>query len=116
VKLVAPKLEFKDAAGKQASAQLQLAGAPSVIFDAVASVLSPEEGERLSRESAAVDWFRDAFGHLKAIAACKATHTILDAAGVAPDAAVVKPEQTDLFLKLAATRQWQREPLVRTLA
>jgi catalase len=116
VKLVAPKLGVRDATGKVVDAHMQLAGAPSVIFDAVASVLSLEEGQRLSREGAAVDWFRDAFGHLKAIAACKGTHTILAAAGITPDAAVVKPEEIDPFLRLATTRQWQREPLVRTLA
>jgi hypothetical protein len=47
----------------------QLAGTPSVLFDAVAIVLSDEGAKELSLESAAVDFVRDAFGHLKAIAA-----------------------------------------------
>jgi catalase len=63
-----------------------------------------------------VDWFRDAFGHLKAIAACNGTRLILNSGGIAPDDGVVKPEETVAFLKLAATRQWGREPKVRTLA
>ena len=41
-----------------------------------------------------MDWFRDAFGHLKAIAACKGTRLILAAGGITPDAGVVKPEET----------------------
>jgi catalase len=116
VKLVAPKLGVKDAGGKLVKADMQLAGSPSVLFDAVASLLSLEEGERLSKEAAAVDWFRDAFGHLKAIAACKGSRKILAAGGIEPDAGVVEPEAVAKFLKLAATRQWDREPKVRTLA
>ncbi len=116
VKVVAPKLAMRDSKGKSIPIDAQLAGTPSVVFDAVASVLSLDEGKRLSREAAAVDWFRDAFAHLKAIAACKGTHLILSAGGIAPDEGVVLPEQTAAFLKLAATRQWAREPQVRTLA
>ncbi|MEO8308768.1 MAG: catalase [Pseudomonadota bacterium] len=116
VKLVAPKLTVRDAKGKVIKADGQLAGTSSTVFDAVASVLSLEEGKRLAKEGAAVDWFRDAFGHLKAIAACNGTRMILEAGGVKPDAGVVKPEDTAAFLKLAATRQWAREPQVRTLA
>ena len=116
VKLVAPKVTIRDSRGKAIRIDGQLAGTPSTVFDAVASVLSLEEGKRLSREGAAVDWFRDAFGHLKAIAACNGTRLILAAGGITPDAGVVKPEETATFLKLAATRQWAREPQVRTLA
>jgi catalase len=116
VKLVAPKVAIRDSKGKTIKIDGQLAGTPSTVFDAVASVLSLEEGKRLSREGAAVDWFRDAFGHLKAIAACNGTRLILNSGGIAPDDGVVKPEETVAFLKLAATRQWGREPKVRTLA
>ena len=116
VKLVAPKVTVRDSKGKTIKIDGQLAGTPSTVFDAVASVLSLEEGKRLSREGAAVDWFRDAFGHLKAIAACNGTRLILNAGGITQDAGIVKPEETAAFLKLAATRQWAREPQVRTLA
>lgn len=46
----------------------QLAGMPSALLDAVAFVLSGEGAKVLSKESAAVDFVRDAFNHLKAIA------------------------------------------------
>ncbi|HXR51402.1 MAG TPA: catalase [Steroidobacteraceae bacterium] len=116
VKLVAPKLGIVDSSGRAVSVDRQLAGTPSVLFDAVASMLSLEEGQRLSKEAAAVDWFRDAFGHLKAIAACQGTRKILAAGNITPDAGVVLPEEIAAFLKLAATRQWDREPKLRTLA
>jgi catalase len=116
VKLVAPKLTIRDKEGRPVTVDKRLVGTPSVVFDAVASMLSLEEGARLAKESAAVDWFRDAFGHLKAIAACKGTRLILAAGGISPDAGVVMPEETAAFLKLASSRIWEREPQVRTLA
>jgi catalase len=116
VKLVAPKLAFRDAQGRPVKADKQLAGTPSVVFDAVASMLSLAEGQRLARDAAAVDWFRDAFGHLKAIAACKGTRLILSAGGITPDEGVVMPEDTRGFLERAATRAWAREPTLRDLA
>jgi hypothetical protein len=42
-----------------------------VLFDAVAVILSDEGAKALSMESAAIDFVRDAFGHLKAIAVDK---------------------------------------------
>ena len=117
VKIVAPKVGgavLKDGTLLPADGQLQ--GTPSVVFDAVASILSPEMGEQLAKEAAAVDWFRDAFGHLKAIAACKGTQAILQAGGIEPDAGVVAPADAEGFIAAAQTRQWAREPKVRTLA
>ena len=116
VKIVAPKLSVVLSDGKRLDTDGQLAGTPSTVFDAVASVLSPAEAEKLAKDSAATDWFRDAFGHLKAIAACKGTHMILKAAGIKPDRGVVLPEEIDAFLTLARTRQWAREKTIRTLA
>ena len=117
VKLVAPKLSIKDAGGKRVDVDGQLAGTPSCVFDAVASVLTPEAAEMLSRDGAAVDWFRDAFGHLKAIAACGGTRKwIFKAAGLKADAGVFEPEDVSGFIEAAKTRQWKREPKVRSLA
>ena len=117
VKIVAPKVGGALMAdGSLLPADGQLAGTPSVVFDAVASVLSPEMGEQLAKEAAAVDWFRDAFGHLKAIAACKGTQAILKAGGITPDEGVVDPADVEAFIAAAQTRQWAREPKVRTLA
>jgi catalase len=117
VKIVAPKVGgAKLSDGRKLAADGQLAGTPSVIFDAVAAVLSPAAGKALAKEAAAVDWVRDAYGHLKAIAFDAGAQPLLQAGGVAKDAGVVKAADARAFLKAAATRQWDREPRLRTLA
>src|SRR6185369_15870525 len=69
VKIIAPRVGgAKLADGAVLAADGQLAGTPSVLFDAVAVILSPEGARMLAKESAAIDFIRDAFGHLKAIA------------------------------------------------
>jgi catalase len=75
-----------------------------------------EGAKILSKESAAVDFARDAFGHLKAIAADKGGQAILKTANVGKDAGVVEATETDAFIAAAKTRQWNREKSVRTLA
>jgi len=117
VKLVAPKIGgamLSD--GKTLAADGQLAGTPSVIFDAVAVVLSNDAAKKLSRESAAIDFVSDAWAHLKAIAADDGAQALLKVARVGNDAGVVEAEDAKAFLAAAATRQWAREPKVRTLA
>jgi catalase len=117
VKIIAPKVGgAKLANGSMIAADGQLAGTPSVLFDAVAIVLSEEGAEALSLESAAVDFVRDAFGHLKAIAADKGAQTLLKAANIRRDAGVVNASDEDAFTAAAKTRQWSREKSVRTLA
>ncbi len=117
VKIVAPKLGgAKLSDGKMLAADGQLAGTPSVMFDAVAIILSDVAGKQLAKEAAAVDWVRDAFGHLKAIAFDAGGKAVLDAGGIEADAGVVKAGDTKGFIKAAKTRQWDREPKVRTLA
>ncbi len=116
VKLVAPKVNVKLSDGKLAAVDGQLAGTPSVVFDAVASVLMPPEARKLARQAVAVDWFRDAFGHLKAIAACNGTRQhLFAAAGIEADEGVFEPADVKGFLAAAARRQWAREEKVREL-
>jgi catalase len=117
VKIVAPKVggaTLSDG-GKQA-ADGQLAGTPSILFDAVAIVLSATAGKALAKEAAAVDWLRDAFGHLKAIAFDDGAQPVLQAGGIARDAGVVNAADSKAFIQAAKTRQWDREPKLRTLA
>ena len=117
VKIVAPKLGgAKLSDGKRMPADGQLAGTPSTVFDAVSLVLSDAGGKMLAQEAAAVDFVRDAFGHLKAIAFDAGAQHVLKAAGIAKDAGVVAASDTQSFIKAAKTRQWSREPKVRTLA
>jgi len=117
VKIVAPKVGgTKLADGLMLAADGQLAGTPSVLFDAVAIILSDEGAEALSHESAAIDFVRDAFGHLKAIAFDNGGQALLDAAHIGQDAGVVHADNRDAFIAAAKTRQWEREKSVRTLA
>ncbi|MFN4041463.1 MAG: catalase [Brevundimonas sp.] len=116
--IVAPKIggaKLKD--GSTLAADGQLAGSPSVLFDAVAIVLSDEGCAMLMKEGAAVDFAKDAFGHLKAIGHTPAAQPLLDKAGVEPDDGVVDLSgKADGFIEPARTRQWDREPKVRMLA
>jgi catalase len=102
--------------GKHQPADGQLAGTPSVVFDAVALVLTEEAGKLLAKEAAAVDFVRDAFGHLKAIAADAGAQAVLKAGGIRKDAGVVDASDSAGFIKAAKTRQWEREAKLRTLA
>ena len=113
--IVAPKVGgAKLSNGKLLAADGQLAGMPSVIFDAVAVVLSKEGCSMLTKEAAAVQFVMDAFGHLKAIGASEAAKPLLDKAGVEPDEGVVG--LGDGFVDAAGKRYWDREPKVRMLA
>ncbi|MFD0740193.1 catalase [Lysobacter koreensis] len=116
VKIVAPKLGGAMLSDrKKLPADGQLAGTPSLVFDAVAVVLSDEAGKRLAKEAAAVDFVRDAFGHLKAIAADAGAQALLKAGGIGKDPGVVDAGDGKAFVKAAQTRQWEREPKLRTL-
>jgi catalase len=117
VKIVAPRVGGAQLAdGSMLAADGQLAGTPSVLFDAVAVVLSGEGAQTLAQESAAIDFVRDAFGHLKAIAADDGGNRLLKAANVKRDHGVVDATDTKAFIAAAKTRQWDREKAVRTLA
>ncbi|MES1997696.1 MAG: catalase [Pseudomonadota bacterium] len=117
VKIVAPKIGgAKLADGSMLAANGQLAGTPSVLFDAVAVILSDKGAKTLSMEGAAIDFVRDAFGHLKAIAVDKGGQALLKAANIGRDAGVIDSADTKAFMAAAKTRQWGREKSVRTLA
>jgi catalase len=67
-------------------------------------------------EGTAIDFVRDAFGHLKAIAVDKGGQALLRRANIGHDAGVVDANDKDAFIGAAKTRQWDREKFVRTLA
>ncbi|MBD7988700.1 catalase [Luteimonas sp. Sa2BVA3] len=117
VRLVAPKLGgavLSD--GKKQAADGQLAGTPSQVFDAVAVLLSEAAGKKLAKESAAVDFVSNAWAHLKAIASDAGAAPLLKAGGVGRDAGTVEAGDAKGFVAVAKTRQWAREPKLRTLA
>ena len=118
VKIIAPKIggvTLKD--GSKLKADGQLAGTPSVLFDAVALVLSEEGCAELLNDGAAIDFVKQAFGHLKAIGVSPSAEPLLDKAAITPDEAVLDlTSELERFFDQAATRLWAREPTVRMLA
>jgi catalase len=112
--LIAPKVGGIKVQGGTLKAQGQLAGTPSVLFDAVALVLTQEAATRLAEEAAAVDFVRDAFGHLKAIGCARDAEPLLRKAGIAKDEGVTGLDKA--FVLAAGRRFFGREPKVRTLA
>ncbi|MBC9031541.1 catalase [Sphingomonas sp. JC676] len=113
--IVAPKVGgAKLSDGSVQKADLQLAGGPSVLFDAVVVLVSDKGCAALLGEAAATQFVMDAFGHCKAIAHSPEAQPLLDKAGVVPDAGVVAADKA--FVEAAGKRYWDREPKVRMLA
>ena len=84
--IVAPKIGgVRLKSGKHLAADMALSGAPSVFFDAVAIFASAEGIKPLLKNSAAIDWVRDAFGHLKVIGHTAAAQPLFAKAGIADD-------------------------------
>lgn len=113
--LIAPKIGGIKVDGGTLEADGQLAGTPSVLLDAVALVLSKEAAEKLTTDSAAVDFVCDAWAHLKAIGHDDGAKMLLDHCHVPADADGV----TDIgasFVDDAALRFFDRESDVRDLA
>ncbi|WP_438480196.1 catalase [Oleiharenicola lentus] len=98
---------------------MALSGGPSLFFDAVVVLTSDESAAKLATEAAAVDWIRDAFGHLKVVGASESSQPLLNAAGVEPDEGLVVLSAKDVVKEfIAAARRgriWDREPKLRSL-
>ena len=117
ITLVGQKIgAIKLADGSTLRTKGQLAGTPSVMFDAIAVIVSEAGAEMFSKESAAIDFVRDAFGHLKAIGVDAGGMKLLKSACIARDAGVVDLLNMTAFISAAKTRQWAREASVRSLA
>jgi catalase len=71
--------------GKHLAADMALSGAPSVFFDAVAIFASADGIQPLLKNSAAIDWVRDAFGHLKVIGHTSAAQPLFAKASLCED-------------------------------
>ena len=106
--------------GKQHEPEHFLAGAPSVLFDAV--VLAPGEGgaETLLQHAAAEEWVVDAYAHLKTIGFTEEGRKLMEHVGLedeldADDGLVALPKaKVDDFIDQAKRwRHWGRESKVR---
>lgn len=110
---IAPKVGPLKLKGGERAADGQLAGSPSVLFDAVGMILAPEAAQKLASDAAALGFVMDANAHLKAIGHCKGSQVILDRAGIA-DGDGIGP-YADLP-ETAKRRYWAREASLRDLA
>ena len=87
MEIVAPRVGGVEAAdGSWIEAKHMIDGGPSVLFDAVALILSEEGAEHLTGEAAARDFVADAFAHCKFIGITAHAAPLLQKAGVEPDA------------------------------
>ena len=84
--LVAPRIGgVKQADGELLAVDMALSGAPSVLFDAVALLISAEAVKPLLKNAAAIDWIRDAFGHLKVLGYGGPAEQLFEKGGIADD-------------------------------
>ena len=107
--------------GELLAADHKIDGGPSVLFDAVALLPSAEGGAQLALEAAAVNFVRDAFGHLKVIAYLPTAAPLFVKGGLTdatpdtdPGLIALPAASIDDFVQAAAQgRIWGREPQVR---
>lgn len=114
--VVAPKIggvTLSD--GTRLAARHKIDGGPSVLFDAVAIVVSDEGAALLAGDAAAKDFATDAFAHCKYIGFTAAAEAIFVAAGIGDDLdqacfALDKASDAGAFIEAArALRFWSRE-------
>jgi catalase len=123
VKIIAEKIagaELSDA--KLLPADQRVEGGPSTLFDHVAVIASDEGAVRLAGMSAAQDFVRDAYSHLKVIGHTSNIQTLFTKAGLGSDAldeaciALTNPKDAEIFIAAAAKGKfWARETAVRPL-
>ncbi|PRY57062.1 catalase [Knoellia remsis] len=102
--------------GTLLEADQAIAGAPSVLYDAVA-IVAGSDGTPLANEPAARDFVADAFTHYKVIGLAGSTDALVAAAGLdgklEGDSAVLPvgsaKDATAFVSRLAGPRQWERD-------
>ena len=116
LEVVAPTVGgVKISDGTQLKADHKLGGAPSVLFDAVAVLLTAEGVSSFAKNAAASEFVADAFGHLKFIAWNKAAMPLLEKAGISGSLdegciEVTGPGSITKFVKACrGLRRWERE-------
>jgi catalase len=120
LKLVAPMVggvELSD--GKFVPADEKIDGGPSVVFDAVAILISDKGAHLLANESTARDFVADAFAHLKMIGCVEAAKPLLQKAGIpegGDDGVISLKSKSDVAAFVRACRKirfWERAANVK---
>lgn len=114
MEIIAPKVGGVEAAdGSWIEAKHMLDGGPSVLFDAVALLLTEEAAQHLTGEAAARDFVADAFAHCKYIAFTSDTAPLFAKAGIEPDEGMIElggPDTINTFVEACRKlRLWARE-------
>jgi catalase len=118
LELIAPTIGgVKTSNGEMLKADHKIGGAPSVLFDAVALIVSDQGVAALSKNAAVTEFVADAFGHLKFIAWVAQASALIKKAGVDQmDEGFVEltsPESATQFVKACRKmRLWDREAVV----
>ncbi|HZR14437.1 MAG TPA: catalase [Acidimicrobiia bacterium] len=119
LELVAPKVEgFTTSDGKRLPAKQNIDGGPSVLYDAVAVLVSRDGADQLAGDATSKDFLSDAFAHCKFIGYAPDAAPLLVAAGVDPAAddgivALDGPGRAPSFVaRCRQLRYWDREGLV----
>lgn len=100
LKLIGPhRSGITDSEGGELAIDEHVDGGPSVLFDAVALVLSPEGADSLAAMPTARDFVSDAHAHCKFIACGPNAAVLLDAAGLA------EPMRDEGYVDLTDTRR-----------
>ncbi len=120
VALIAPKIGGATSEdGVLQEVDFSLSGGPSVFFDTVILLVSDAAVAELVEESAAVNWVRDAYGHLKVIGHVSAAQPLLDAASIVVDDGVLPVSDRKTVAAYISTaksgRRWDREPKLRSI-
>ncbi|WP_413629933.1 catalase [Novosphingobium sp. JCM 18896] len=101
--------------GTKVAAKQKIDGGPSVLFDAVALIVSEEGGALLAGDAASQDFVRDAFGHGKFIGLTAAAQPIFEKGGIADDLdeaciPLTSAKDATAFVEgLGKLRHWPRE-------
>jgi catalase len=118
--VVAPKIAGVTLSdGTLVPAKQKIDGGPSVLYDAIAIIVSDEGAALLKGHSPAKDFVSDAFAHCKYIAHTTSATPLLEAAGIADkldDGCIAldnKRSAATFVENCRALRFWEREPHTR---
>jgi catalase len=122
--IIAPKVGGVETdAGDPLPADHKIEGGPSVLFDAVVLLPSEEGAAELAMSAEAVNFLRDAYGHLKIIGYLPTAAPMLEKAGMGAETdgdrgllSLAQKSAQDFVLAAADGRIWEREAKVRLVA
>lgn len=120
VAIIAPTIDGVTASdGSKIAADFKINGGPSVLFDAVAILVSKKGADQLSSEATAKDFISDAYAHLKYIAYNEAATPLLGKAGIlgVMDSGFIVLKQSQDSAKFIQScrniRLWNREAKIK---